>query len=105
MYRSYVEFGSRCFSLILNSSAPFLSLSFNHPCPSSSGAPAAGRVRFAFLAPDEGVLNVWVADGVDVKAPERAKPLTKDRGRGVRAYFWADDGRSLASSISTLNIF
>jgi len=51
--------------------------------------------RFAFLAPEEGVLNIWLADGVDAKAPERARPLTKDRGRGIRAYFWADDGRSL----------
>ena len=48
--------------------------------------------RMAFLAPDEGVLNVWVAEGVDAQAPSRAKPLTADRGRGIRAYFWADDG-------------
>ena len=40
----------------------------------------------SYLAPDEGVLNVWVAPSADPKA---AKPVTKDRGRGVRRYRWA----------------
>ncbi len=43
-------------------------------------------VRLSFLAPDEGVLNVWVAP---LGEPSAARPVTKDRGRGVRMYFWA----------------
>jgi dipeptidyl aminopeptidase/acylaminoacyl peptidase len=47
----------------------------------------------AWIAPDEGVLNLWVApisSGVDWTA---AKVVTEDRDRGVRAYAWARDGR------------
>ncbi len=44
--------------------------------------------HISFLAPDEGVLNVWIAR---VDAPDAPTPLTKDRGRGVRSYFWAYD--------------
>jgi dipeptidyl aminopeptidase/acylaminoacyl peptidase len=46
--------------------------------------------RVAFLAPVEGVLNVWV--GTDV---ETAQPVTDDRDRGVRTYEWAFDGQHL----------
>ncbi|NIA14676.1 MAG: prolyl oligopeptidase family serine peptidase [Nitrospiraceae bacterium] len=38
------------------------------------------------LAPVEGVLNVWVGP---VDEPEAAKPVTEDRNRGIRIYFWA----------------
>jgi dipeptidyl aminopeptidase/acylaminoacyl peptidase len=69
-------------------------LLFGNPEKASPKISPDGK-RFAFLAPDEGVLNVWLAEGVDAGAPGRAEPLTRDRGRGVRAYFWADDGRSL----------
>ena len=42
--------------------------------------------HISFLAPVDGVLNVWVgpADNIDA-----AKPITHDKGRGVRQYFWA----------------
>ena len=45
---------------------------------------------WAYLAPDEGVLNIWVG-------PEArdARPVTKDRGRGIRVFLWAEDERSL----------
>lgn len=42
--------------------------------------------HISFLAPSEGVLNVWVAP---VHHPEAAKAITRDRTRGVREYFWA----------------
>ena len=42
--------------------------------------------RIAFLAPVNGVLNVWVAPA---NAPEAATPVTQDTGRGIRRYFWA----------------
>ncbi|MBN1336833.1 MAG: S9 family peptidase [Deltaproteobacteria bacterium] len=42
--------------------------------------------RLSFLAPDEGVLNVWVAP---LGEPSAARAVTKDRGRGVRMYTWS----------------
>ena len=48
--------------------------------------------RLAWIAPDEGVLNVWVAPRHELGA---AAPVTKDRERGIRAYFWAHDDRHL----------
>lgn len=40
----------------------------------------------SFVAPLNGVLNVWVAPRDDINA---AKPVTRDTGRGVRNYFWS----------------
>jgi dipeptidyl aminopeptidase/acylaminoacyl peptidase len=58
--------------------------------------------RLAWLAPDEGVLNVWVANldmaaGPEVRAGDMdgATPVTDDRDRGVRTFLWAHDGRHL----------
>jgi dipeptidyl aminopeptidase/acylaminoacyl peptidase len=48
--------------------------------------------RVAFLAPVEGVLNVWVAEGTDIT---NAMPVTDDRDRGIRSYLWARDNRHL----------
>ncbi len=47
--------------------------------------------RMAYLAPVDGVLNVWVGD----PASGTYAPVTKDTDRGVRAYFWAHDGHHL----------
>ncbi|MDE2291659.1 MAG: PD40 domain-containing protein, partial [Elusimicrobia bacterium] len=57
---------------------------FGNPEKASPRVSPDGK-RLAWLAPEEGVLNIWV-DG---------KPLTKDRGRGIRSYFWAEDGSLL----------
>ncbi|MDE2290507.1 MAG: S9 family peptidase [Elusimicrobia bacterium] len=65
---------------------------FGNPVKAAPKVSPDGK-RLAFLAPDEGVLNVWLADSPRPDAP--AKPLTKDRGRGIRSWFWACDGRSL----------
>jgi dipeptidyl aminopeptidase/acylaminoacyl peptidase len=57
--------------------------------------------RLAWIAPRDGVLNVWVAPvgradadsaeaGVDWGA---AQAITDDRDRGVRVFMWARDGR------------
>ena len=51
---------------------------------------AAARISpdgtmLSWLAPIEGVLNVFVAP---VDAPGDAVPVTRDRGRGVRIYGW-----------------
>src|SRR4051812_22923987 len=42
--------------------------------------------RLAFVAPVEGVLNVWVSPDDD---PAKAKPVTFDKHRGVVEYSWA----------------
>ncbi len=42
--------------------------------------------QIAFLAPVNGVLNVWIAP---VEHPDQAKPITSDTKRGIRQYFWA----------------
>jgi dipeptidyl aminopeptidase/acylaminoacyl peptidase len=47
--------------------------------------------RLAYIAPDEGVLNVWVR--TVGKDDDRA--VTKDRDRGIRAYFWAQNNKQI----------
>ena len=42
----------------------------------------------SYLAPVDGVLNVWVAPADDIDA---AEPVTEDKFRGIRRYFWAHD--------------
>jgi dipeptidyl aminopeptidase/acylaminoacyl peptidase len=42
----------------------------------------------SWLAPREGVLNIWVAPSSD---PAAAKPITDERVRPIRAYFWSPD--------------
>src|SRR5678816_3833096 len=56
------------------------------------GNPDKGNVQvspdgqhLAYVAPLDGVLNVWVAQRDDVAA---AQPVTHDTGRGVRWYWW-----------------
>lgn len=42
--------------------------------------------QIAYLAPLDGVLNVWVAPRDNIAA---ARPVTHDTGRGIRFYLWA----------------
>ncbi|MCA9242951.1 MAG: S9 family peptidase [Phycisphaerales bacterium] len=42
--------------------------------------------RLAYLAPVDGVMNIWVATLDDVAG---AAPVTSEAGRGVRTYVWA----------------
>lgn len=42
--------------------------------------------QLAYLAPVNGVLNVWVGP---IDEPSAAKPVTEDKLRGIRTYFWA----------------
>ncbi|HAH05112.1 MAG TPA: S9 family peptidase [Elusimicrobia bacterium] len=72
---------------------------FADPERSSPRVSPDGR-RLAFLAPDEGILNLHLADGLDPEAAcaldlEGARPLTRDRSRNIRAWFWAGDSKSL----------
>ena len=55
---------------------------------------ASGRIspdgdRVSFLAPRDGVLNVWVAPADDI---ETSRVITNDTSRGIRNYFWAPGG-------------
>ena len=44
----------------------------------------------SYLAPVEGVLNVWV-----VEDPGSARPITRDEERGIRDYTWTYDGQHI----------
>jgi dipeptidyl aminopeptidase/acylaminoacyl peptidase len=46
----------------------------------------------AYIAPRDGVLNVWVAP---VAAPDKARALTAEKTRPIRGYFWAPDSQSI----------
>ena len=63
----------------------------------SAAAQADGQLsprgdRVAFLAPRDGVANLWV---LSVDAMDEARALTDDRDRGVRAPVWAHDNATL----------
>ena len=58
---------------------------FGNPDKAALRISPDGR-HIAFLAPVNGVLNVWVAA---TNAPEAATPVTQDTGRGIRRFFWA----------------
>ena len=44
----------------------------------------------SFIAPRDGVLNVWLAERGKLDA---AKPITHDQKRGIRQHFWAYDNK------------
>jgi dipeptidyl aminopeptidase/acylaminoacyl peptidase len=48
--------------------------------------------HLAFLAPLDGVKNVWVAPR---QHPEQAHPVTHDSGRGIPTYYWPYDNTHL----------
>ena len=57
---------------------------------------AAARIskdgnKISYLAPNDGVLNIWVAD-IDLS---NAKIVTNDTQRGIRSYFWANDNEHI----------
>jgi dipeptidyl aminopeptidase/acylaminoacyl peptidase len=63
-------------------------LLFGNPAK-TMGTVSPDGSRIAFLAPVDGVLNVWVGDA----SGANAAPVTDDRDRGMRSYFWAHDNR------------
>ncbi|MEE4195278.1 MAG: S9 family peptidase, partial [Anaerolineae bacterium] len=46
----------------------------------------------SYIAPRDGVLNVWVAPRTDLAA---AQPITSDTVRGIRFYLWAYDNQHI----------
>ena len=49
-------------------------------------------VHLAFLAPADGVLNVWVGPADD---PDAARPVTHDTKRGIQTYGWTYTNRHI----------
>lgn len=48
--------------------------------------------RLGFVAPVDGVLNVWVGPRDE---PRAARPVTHERGHGVRSFLFGEDDRTL----------
>ncbi|HEX9278219.1 MAG TPA: S9 family peptidase [Casimicrobiaceae bacterium] len=48
--------------------------------------------NIAYIAPRDSVLNVFVAPRDDIAA---AKPITADKKRGIRGFFWAQNSKQL----------
>ena len=64
---------------------------FGNPDKASARVSPDGT-RLSFLAPVDGVLNVWVGTTED---PNAAQPVTRDTGRGIHDYFWAFNNRHI----------
>lgn len=73
--------------------APLIPRSVLFGNPDRAGAQLSpdGR-QVSWLAPVRGVMNVWVGP---VSAPSKARPVTRDTGRGITQYFWAFNNRHI----------
>ncbi len=60
---------------------------FGNPEKSSPRLSPDGT-QLAYLAPDDGVLNVWVR----TLGQADDRPITQDRRRGIQTFFWQADG-------------
>jgi dipeptidyl aminopeptidase/acylaminoacyl peptidase len=78
-----------CWALPVQAAAELLPRAdiFGNPERTSATISPDGRT-LAFLAPREGVLNVWVAPVGDLAA---AKPVTSETVRPIRQFSWAPD--------------
>jgi dipeptidyl aminopeptidase/acylaminoacyl peptidase len=57
----------------------------------------AGRISpdgqwLSWIAPRDGVLNVWVAPASDIS---KGRPITTEKVRPIRQYFWAPDSKQI----------
>ncbi len=64
---------------------------FGNPTRTSPAISPDGK-SIAYIAPRDGVLNVFVAPSDDIAA---AKPVTADKKRGIREFFWTQNSRQL----------
>lgn len=64
---------------------------FGNPVRAQARLSPDGRYM-SFLAPKNGVLNVWLAPFGKL---DSAKPITDDKKRGIRQHHWADDGKHI----------
>ena len=51
--------------------------------------------HLAYLAPVDGVLNVWAGPVGSPAGGDNFRPITQDTSRGIRVYIWAEDDRHL----------
>ncbi|MBQ0959909.1 S9 family peptidase [Ideonella sp. 4Y11] len=101
-------------SAALFTALPHVSAQAQSAAPAASPAPAqvplierarffgnpskvAGRISpdgrwLSWIAPRDGVLNIWVAP---VNQPEQARALTAETSRPIRSYFWAPDSQRI----------
>jgi dipeptidyl aminopeptidase/acylaminoacyl peptidase len=62
--------------------------------PERSGAQVSPDGSYlSFLAPRDGVMNVWVVERG--KSLSEARPLTNERVRPIRSYYWAGNGEDI----------
>src|SRR5438034_4777058 len=74
-------------------SAPLIPRKVLFGNPDKAGAKISPDGKYlSWLAPRDGVMNVWVAPAGDLA---KARPVTADKKRGIRAYFWAYSGNHL----------
>ncbi|CAN5305955.1 S9 family peptidase [soil metagenome] len=66
---------------------------FGNPERAQARLSPDGR-RLSFLAPVDGVLNIWVGP-LSGEIDTDFSPVTADASRGIRAYFWTEDGAYL----------
>ena len=64
---------------------------FGNPTRTSPAISPDGK-KIAYIAPRDGVLNVFVAPSDNIAA---AKPITADKKRGIREFFWTQNSRQL----------
>jgi dipeptidyl aminopeptidase/acylaminoacyl peptidase len=64
---------------------------FGNPTKMAGNVSPDGK-WLSWIAPRDGVLNVWVAP---IGAPGDARPLTAEKTRPIRTAFWAPDSKSL----------
>ena len=67
-----------------------LEVLFGNPDKFSPRISPDGR-RLAYIAPDDGVLNVWLG----AVGSDDFKPITDDRDRGIRSFDWCHDNRTI----------
>lgn len=64
---------------------------FGNPSRSQGRLSPDGK-WLSFIAPKDGVMNIWVAP---ISTPSQARSLTDEKKRPIRAYFWAPDSQSI----------
>jgi len=64
---------------------------FGNPTRTSPAISPDGKY-IAYIAPRDSVLNVFVAPSINIAD---AKPITADKKRGIREFFWAQNSRQI----------
>lgn len=64
---------------------------FGNPVKSAGRLSPDGK-WVSYLAPRDGVMNIWVAPAA---TPDKAKPISASKDRPIRQYFWAPDSKSV----------